>query len=285
LTAIGLNTDIATAFEEACLTELDAVKPGNVHRFSDGHRMRVADFEASARAASPAIALGGLQVGERIRRAVEATRATVGQNTNLGILLLAGPLAQAALAKDGPDLPSCLAGVLAGLTIEDAREVYAAIRHAGPGGLGTAPEHDVGADPSVTLLEAMRAAESRDRIAWNYAHDFADIFASGLPALRTGLERFKSKPWAASLVYLTVLAARPDTLIARKFGEKTAVQVMEEAAPFAASIREVKSPASLVPDLLDFDEKLKMRGLNPGTTADLTVATLFAHALESIFRV
>ena len=35
-------------------------------------------------------------------------------------------------------------------------------------------------EPDVTLLEAMEAAEGRDRIAWNYTHDFADIFDLGL---------------------------------------------------------------------------------------------------------
>ncbi len=73
--------------------------------------------------------------------------------------------------------------MLAGLTVEDAKEAYAAIRHAKPGGLGDATKHDVGDEPGITLLEAMRAAETRDRIAWNYTHDFADIFDLGLPRL------------------------------------------------------------------------------------------------------
>ena len=46
--------DIAKAFQDACLSELDALKPGNVHRQADGHGMDVADFEKSAVAAAPA---------------------------------------------------------------------------------------------------------------------------------------------------------------------------------------------------------------------------------------
>ena len=38
-------------------------------------------------------------------------------------------------------------------------------------------------------------------------------------------------------------------------------------------------PAGLLPDLLAFDAELKAAGLNPGTSADLTVATLFARDL------
>ena len=91
--------------------------------------------------------------------------------------------------------------------------------HAKPGGLGQAPAHDAGGEPDVTLLEAMEAAEGRDRIAWNYTHDFADIFDLGLPRLRTGDWR-SSTPlhFATTSVYLGFLATIPDTLIARKFG-------------------------------------------------------------------
>ena len=177
---------IARAFLDACLAELDALKPGNVHRFGDGHRMTTADFAASAEAAAPLIGRQGLPVGSRIRLAVEATQGAVGQNTNLGIILLAAPLAGAALEPDNGDLYFRLHHVLQGLGIDDARETYQAIRAARPGGLGDAPRHDVAAEPEVTLLEAMRAAEGRDRIAWNYTHDFADIFTLGLDLARPG---------------------------------------------------------------------------------------------------
>jgi triphosphoribosyl-dephospho-CoA synthase len=35
-------------------------------------------------------------------------------------------------------------------------------------------------------------------------------------------------------------------------------------------------------DLMAFDRSLKARGLNPGTSADLTVATLFAASLQAL---
>jgi len=88
---------IARSFRDACLAELDALKPGNVHRHGAGHGMSVADFEKSAEMAAPVIGRTGLSVGTRIKLAVEATRGAVGHNTNLGIILLAAPLAQAAL--------------------------------------------------------------------------------------------------------------------------------------------------------------------------------------------
>jgi triphosphoribosyl-dephospho-CoA synthase len=271
---------IVRAFHDACLAELDALKPGNVHRHGDGHHMTIADFMTSADAAAPAIGRAGLSVGGRIRRAVEATATAVGQNTNLGIVLLAAPLANAALDQGKGDLHQRLARVLAGLTVDDAREAYKAIRAVKPGGLGEAPAHDVAVGPNVTLLEAMRAAETRDRIAWNYTHGFVDIFQLGLSWLRQSEERWGDGPWAITSVYLGFLAHIPDTLIERKFGARAAAKVAEEARPIESGLLECDAPETMAAPLLAFDRSLKERGLNPGTSADLTVATLFAKALQ-----
>jgi triphosphoribosyl-dephospho-CoA synthase len=172
--------------------------------------------------------------------------------------------------------------VLSGLDVEDARETYAAIRAASPGGLGAAPRHDVGAEPTVTLLEAMREAEGRDRIAWNYTHDFADIFITGLALLDQGLSRRPSLPFATTVTYLGFLGSIPDTLIARKFGTEHAEEVRQEAAILAKKLADAADPDALVPELMAFDRSLKQRGLNPGTSADLTVATLFAGSLRNL---
>jgi triphosphoribosyl-dephospho-CoA synthase len=271
---------VATDFHDACLAELDALKPGNVHRFANGHNMSVGDFERSAAAAAPAIGAAGLTVGARIERAVEATRDAVGQNTNLGIVLLAAPLAQAALDPHGGSLHDRLARVLASLTIEDARAAYRAIRLAEPGGIGEAPQHDVAEVPDVSLLEAMRAAETNDRIAWNYTHGFVDIFDLGLKWLGGGKTRWGAVPWVATYVYLGFLAHIPDTLIERKFGPAAASEVRDEARPIEAGLSQCPDPQDMAGPLTAFDAALKERGLNPGTSADLTVATLFAAALQ-----
>jgi triphosphoribosyl-dephospho-CoA synthase len=89
------GTEVAQAFHDACVAELDALKPGNVHRFGEDAGS-VADFEVSARAAAPAFGMPTMPVGVRVRLAVEATIGVVGHNTNLGIVLLAAPLAAAA---------------------------------------------------------------------------------------------------------------------------------------------------------------------------------------------
>jgi triphosphoribosyl-dephospho-CoA synthase len=242
--------------------------------------MTIADFVASAEAAAPSIGRNGLSVGKRIRLAVEATQRAVGQNTNLGIVLLAAPLASAALNQKNGDLPTRLRRVLQDLSVNDARDAYHAIRTAAPGGLGEAPEHDVQSEPDVTLLEAMRAAEARDRIAWNYAHDFDDIFRLGLKWFAHAKQRWSDPAWAAARVYLGFLAHVPDTLIERKFGERIAASVREEARPIESGLKETQSPETMIAPLTAFDRALKDRNLNPGTSADLTVATLFAASLE-----
>src|SRR5262249_49072651 len=158
---------------------------------------------------------------------------------------------------------------------EDAREAYQAIRITNPGGLGEAPKHDVAAEPTVTLLEAMRAAEIRDRIAWNYTHDFTDIFDLGLKWLKHARGRWQDPSWAAARVYLGFLAHVPDTLIERKYGERVAARVRVEARPIESGLIQSVSPDAMTAPLVAFDAALKERGLNPGTSADLTVATLF----------
>ena len=134
----------------------------------------------------------------------------------------------------------------------------------------------------MTLLEAMRAAETRDRIAWNYTHDFADVFDLGLKWLKGAHERWNEPSWAVTRVYLGFLAHVPDTLIERKFGSGAASHVLEEAGPIEAGFAECEAPAAMAAPLMAFDRALKERGLNPGTSADLTVATLFAAALSAL---
>ncbi|WP_245492174.1 triphosphoribosyl-dephospho-CoA synthase, partial [Mesorhizobium sp. M7A.F.Ca.CA.001.09.2.1] len=76
--------------------EIEALKPGNVHLFADGHGMSAAQFMTSAEVSSGPLTDPRLPVGQRMLEAVRATRLAVATNTNLGIILLAGPLICAA---------------------------------------------------------------------------------------------------------------------------------------------------------------------------------------------
>lgn len=268
---------IEAAFLAACRAELEALKPGNVHVHADGHRMTVADFLTSAAVSAPLIAAAGRGVGARILAAVAATRAACGQNTNLGILLLAAPLAAA--AERPPPLAAGLAAVLAALTVEDASLTYHAIRLASPAGLGSSGQHDVMDEPTVTLLEAMRTASDRDLIARQYATGYADVFGIGVARLQACRAAGWSDPWATSATYLAFLAAFPDTHVVRKHGTHMASTVQNRAEEFHALLQSATDPAPLHDPLLGFDQELKDAGINPGTSADLTVASHFAAAL------
>ena len=271
---------IADAFRAACLDELDAPKPGNVHVFASGHRMTAAEFEQSAAAAAAPIAADGARVGTRILNAVEATFAAVGANTNLGIILLCAPLAVAA-GTGSSDLRSALEQTLAQLDVEDARLAFRAIVRAAPAGLGRAERHDVFEPAIVTLREAMAAAADRDRIARQYASGFRDIFELGEPVL-AGVSRTLHRGWATVAVYLSFLSHFPDSHVVRKHGQQIAENTRRAACGFERRMRELDRPDELQADLLVWDSELKGAGINPGTSADLTVATLFVNRLRSI---
>lgn len=263
---------IGTLYRAACLAELDALKPGNVHAFAPGHRMVMGDFVTSADVSAPALARQGAGIGPRIRDGVAATMATVGQNTNLGILLLCAPLAVAA------EREQTVSAALGSLDGADADAVFAAIRHANPGGLGRADRHDVAAAAPVSLLAAMAEAADRDRIARAYGDGFADVAAIGLPALDAARSQGLDPSWCTSAVHLAYLRSVPDSHIARKAGWDTAEAVRREVGAILAGLDLAARP---VAPLLALDAALKARGLNPGTSADFTVATLFWDALTA----
>lgn len=275
------SASVAAAFVAACHAELHALKPGNVHVHGAGHGMEISHFEAAAAAAAPFIADASLSVGARIHGAVRASFAATGLNTNLGIVLLCAPLAAAAQQRADcapAPLRDRLAHVLSDLDQADAAQAFQAIVIANPAGLGQADAGDVHTAPTMTLREAMALAADRDRIARAYVTVYDDIFALGLPELHAARRSAENESLAITALHMSYLSAFPDSHIARKHGAAMAEAVQQEAA----NMRQLWHPAPKAqtwPDLLGFDRSLKERGLNPGTTADLVVATLFADAL------
>lgn len=271
--------DIRSAYENACRLEIEALKPGNVHVFADGHRMTAQQFLTSARAS--AVPLGDLRLamGRRILEAVKATRSAVGTNTNLGIVLLCAPLMRAA------ELPGeyreNVGAVLENMDMADTKAIFEAIALASPGGLGSAEAHDVREEPKVLILEAMGAAADRDRIARQYVTGFADVFGTGLGALSQALQRGETGMWPAVHTYLAFLAGFPDSHVARKHGLEIAEEVTAEAGILRSKLEKKTSEAERIDLLAAFDRQLKSRQINPGTSADLTVACLLVHLLRT----
>lgn len=310
---------IAAAAQLACLLEASAPKPGNVspgRHFAD---TRYEHFLASAAAiGGPLAGAAARPIGETIRLAIEATARFTRANTNLGIVLLLAPLARAA-AESGwggaaagdwphrgqtpppdrgqaplpnrgqtplPDLQevaqqlrTAVRGVLAAVTVEDARDVYAAIRLASPGGLGQAEAQDVGSEPTATLLEVMRLAAARDGIAREYATGFAVTFDAGVPVLSRAREAGLSWDDAVVETFLTLLAASPDTHVARRGGDALAEAVTERARDVLAAGGVRSAPGREALAAMDRALRDPANTANPGTTADLTAAALFVFLL------
>lgn len=271
---------VAQAAQLACLLEVSAEKPGNVtpsYAFSD---MSYEDFLRSAVAIGPELGRAGEhRVGETILAAITATRRWTAANTNLGIVLLLAPLARAALSEP-PPLRAGLSRVLADLSVSDAQQSYRAIRLAAPGGLGDGVAHDVQAEPTVTLGQAMGSARERDSVAAEYSSDYAFTFELGLPALQAAMATGLNQRQAVVQLYLEILAAIPDTLIARKRGRPLAESVTRQAQQVvkAGGVHTAAGRQAVA----DFDLKLRQaadNSLNPGTTADLVAAVLFVALL------
>jgi len=272
---------LSERYQEACELDLQALKPGNVSIFADGHDMTVDDFRLSAKVSAPPLCNPGYSLGEKIFYAVKATREAVGCNTNLGIILLAAPLVAACESPGkGLDLRQALQRVLAATTVADADWAFKAIALASPGGLGDAPQHDVHAKATISLAEAMRLAAGRDRVALQYLTGYRDIFDFAVLTYYNAENLWVSKSWAAVAVFVELLAKFPDSHIERKYGNRFSAGVAEKMAFLKSQMAGNRAPQTLLPLLYEMDREFKSRGINPGTTADLTVATLLAAFLQ-----
>jgi triphosphoribosyl-dephospho-CoA synthase len=259
-------------------------------------------------------------LGETVRLAVDATARWTRSNTNLGIVLLLAPLARAAMSTAaarpadfaeassvkkldttgtgttvrlkpdsteeavvsgfGRTLREDVRRVLEETTVADARQVYAAIRRAAPGGLGRVADQDVADEPTMTLLDVMRLAAERDAIAREYAEAFDVTFRIGAPALERA--RRDDLAWDDAVVetFLTLLGSASDTHIVRRGGAALAVEVSDQARAVLAA-GGVRSAAGR-DAIARMDRGLRdLRHLaNPGAAADLTAAAIFVILLD-----
>jgi triphosphoribosyl-dephospho-CoA synthase len=298
LDPVTTPTDVAAAAQLACLLEVSAPKPGNVspgRHFAD---VRYEDFLVSALAiGEPLAGAGDRPLGATVRLAIEATSRWTRSNTNLGIVLLLAPLARAAIGRVGGhvsrardavasthDLRPYLRQVLDQTDVQDARDVYAAIRLASPGGLGAVETEDVANEPTVSLLEAMRLAAHRDGVAREYATAFAVTFEIAAPVLEQA--RRDGLCWDDAIVetFLTLLARAPDTHVARRGGDAAAQAVSDHAARVLAAGGVRSDTGQRAVDEMRRTLRDPRNLGNPGTAADLTAAAIFVVLLRGGLR-
>jgi triphosphoribosyl-dephospho-CoA synthase len=256
----------------ACLLDVTAAKPGNVHRGADFADTTFLDYAASAVAIGPAMRdAAGRGVGPTVLDAIRATRAVTPCNTNLGIVLLLAPLA--ATNGDGP-WKSEIQRVLSQLSTSDTANVYKAIRLTNPGGLGTVDRMDVHQSAPTNLVEAMGAAADRDLVARQYVSDFGIVLDDVAPRLQEQCGRWGLISGIVD-TFVFLLSCHVDSLIVRKCGLETA----KRASSMSAQVLDTSDPhcEEYQQSLSDLDFWLRSDGnrRNPGTMADLVTAGLF----------
>jgi triphosphoribosyl-dephospho-CoA synthase len=274
---------IGLAAEMACLLEVCAEKPGNVTRQADFDDSCFEEFIVSAVAIGPAFRKAAeSQVGEIILGAIQATQQLVSVNTNLGIVLLLAPLAKAASLKHYKSLRTAVAAVLKDLSVDDARLAYEAIRLARPGGMGQVKRFDLSeTDVDITLYTAMKLAGDRDTVAKEYVTDFEITFDLGLSTLEQMIGRGVGISPAIVQTFLSILTKVPDTLIARKNGIETAIEVSNQARKVLKQGGIFSEKGQEAIKNFDFSLRSNRHNLNPGTTADLVASVIFVYLVEN----
>ena len=281
VTRSSVSLSIGQCATLACLLEATAPKVGNVHRGADFEDLTFNDFAVSAVAIGPAMeAAAATGVGRAVLEAVAETRRLVASNTNLGMTLLFAPLA--AVPRDLALTTASVNSVLAALTAEDCRLVYEAIRLAQPGSLGKVESMDVAEQPPASLLVAMAAAADRDQVARQYVEGFSLVLKGIVPRLASGIERGWSLTETIIQTHLALIAEHGDSLMARKCGP----ELSRKASVIAGQVLGCGGPGDeeYYAALADFDFWLRSDGnrRNPGTTADLIAAALFAGLRDGL---
>jgi len=274
------QSTLRTAYLQACSLDVQALKPGNVSHFAPGYGMTAQDFLDSATHSVPYLVDEGLHLGDRIELAVAASLAEVGTNTNLGIVLLSAPLLMGAQKFPQLGLDQAVTKVLAATDAADTAAVYSAIRMANPGGMGEVKEYDLGDTPSVGLREVMSTAVERDMIALQYSNGYQQIFTQLLPSYELSRDRGLSAADAASELFLWLLSTYPDSHIQRNHSVAAASEASAIAGDCLAACQRARDAHAVRAHLLKLDRAFKDKGYNPGTSADLCVATFLSSHLR-----
>ena len=265
-------------------------KPGNVHRTRDFDDMVFEDFLISGIVIGDSIKNAsneGKNLGKHILEAVRMTDKWIANNTNLGIVMLEVPIAAAAgISKDFSEIRGNIVRLMSQTTVEDACDLYDAINIADAGGMGEAEEYDVASqsakdelrENNQTMYDVLKISAEWDRLAAELSSDMPVCFEIGFPCYRK-LKSETSLNRACVLTFLNILANVPDTLISRKYGDEKASHV----SAMAKNLLKFADDEDFDKRLNEFDDYLFKNKFNPGTTADLTAASIMLSLLEEKF--
>ena len=287
--------EIAKMAQIASVLEVSGYpKPGNVHRTRDFPDMEFEDFVISGivigdtiREACMNVDIYNPQLGRYILQAVSETDRWIKNNTNLGIVMMTTPIAVAAAISDSfEDIRQNVKLLMGNTSVDDACDLYDAINIADAGGMGDQDEYDVASDNAKaelrennqTMYDVLKISAPWDMLAREMTSDMPAVFEIGYPIYHE-LKESKSKNEACVLTFLTILSQVPDTLISRKYGSDEALKI----SMMTRDLLNLKNESDFWDKVKEFDEFLFKNKYNPGTTADLTAASIFVSYLKSNF--
>lgn len=269
-------------------------KPGNVHRTRDYDDMEFEDFVISGivigdtiREVCTDVDVENPQLGKYILQAVAETDRWIKNNTNLGIVMMTIPIAVAAsISDDFDEIRENIQLLMSNTSVDDACDLYDAINIADAGGMGDQEEYDVASDSAKqelmdnnqTMYDVLKISAPWDMLAREMTGDMPAVFEIGYPTYHE-LKEEKSQNDACVLTFLTILSQVPDTLISRKYGSDEALKI----SMMTRDLLKLKDESDFKDRLKEFDDYLFENKYNPGTTADLTAASIFVSYLKSNF--
>ena len=270
-------------------------KPGNVHRTRDFDDMEFEDFIISGivigdtiREACSDVDVENPKLGKYILQAVAETDRWIKNNTNLGIVMMTTPIAvAAAISESFDDIRQNVKLLMGNTSVDDACDLYDAINIADAGGMGDQDEYDVASDSAKrelrdnnqTMYDVLKISAPWDMLAREMTGDMPAVFEIGYPAYHE-FRKDKSQNEACVMTFLTILSHVPDTLISRKYGSEEAMKI----SLMTRDILKLKDSPDFKDHLNEFDNYLYDNKYNPGTTADLTAASIFVSYLKSNFK-
>ncbi|MCK5670528.1 triphosphoribosyl-dephospho-CoA synthase, partial [Candidatus Bathyarchaeota archaeon] len=134
-------------------------------------------------------------------------------------------------------------------------------------------------DEGLTPLDIFKECQARDAICNEWVTGFSVTFTEGYPFLRRRLDEGASINEATVDTFLKILSEHPDSLIQRKSGTKAAISVSEKAKEIIQAGGAATDAGMKMLWSLDDELSSENGSLNPGTTADLTAASLFLSLL------
>lgn len=260
----SLRMNAAERAQLAMMLEVTAYpKPGNVDRCHDYPETRLEHFLAStifARQALEEAERGKGRIGEIIRHAVRDTSIHKGGNTHFGAFILLIPLVY------GKDIPGAISAI-AKTDTSDAVAFYKAFAMTAVK-MNATDELDVN-DPHTLTLIRDRELTLLDIMQHSAAHDMvAREWVTGFMLVRRGADLLQQLgPGRQSIVdaFLTLLATEPDTFIIKKHGLEIARETMIRARDALDGKLSIQQ----------FDEDCIQRDINPGSIADITIASIY----------